>query len=296
MTGAREKPQLHLALAVGPDQQVGEVLKSVFRPPGWDVVSVATDLDALAAVESGHFDIIVTSTATFDRNDIELLRRLRRAHAHTRVIVVTSRSTPADVISAMREGAFSYFNAPYSPGELANALREAMEAPSWDDGIELVSATPEWIRLQARCDMQTANRLLQFLGEIAAELPDDERQAVAIASREMLLNAIEHGGRFNPEDYVEMSYIRTRRAVSCRIRDPGQGFSPEDIPHAAMSNPPDEPLRHIEQREASGLRPGGYGVMLARKLVDELIYNEQGNEVILIKYVEPGHGNARSTG
>jgi len=34
-----------------------------------------------------------------------------------------------------------------------------------------------------------------------------------------------------------------------------------------------------------GLRPGGFGILLTRQLVDELIYNETGNEVLLIKYV-----------
>jgi hypothetical protein len=33
------------------------------------------------------------------------------------------------------------------------------------------------------------------------------------------------------------------------------------------------------------LRPGGYGVLLARHFVDELIYGEKGNDVLLIKYL-----------
>jgi anti-sigma regulatory factor (Ser/Thr protein kinase) len=34
------------------------------------------------------------------------------------------------------------------------------------------------------------------------------------------------------------------------------------------------------------MRPGGFGVMLAQKLVDELIYSQDGNEVLLIKYID----------
>ena len=40
------------------------------------------------------------------------------------------------------------------------------------------------------------------------------------------------------------------------------------------------------QREAEGMRPGGYGLLLAAGTVDELIYSEIGNEVLLIKYVD----------
>lgn len=67
-------------------------------------------------------------------------------------------------------------------------IRFAAEGPCWDEGIEVLSATPAWIRLVARCDLTTAGRLVQFINEIA-DLPDTERNAVAIAFREMLLNA-----------------------------------------------------------------------------------------------------------
>ena len=61
-----------------------------------------------------------------------------------------------------------------------------------DDGIEILGATPELTQVMVRCDIKTAERLVQFLNEIA-ELPERERHEVAVAFREMLLNAIEHG-------------------------------------------------------------------------------------------------------
>jgi anti-sigma regulatory factor (Ser/Thr protein kinase) len=41
----------------------------------------------------------------------------------------------------------------------------------------------------------------------------------------------------------------------------------------------------VVEREQRGIRPGGFGILLARNLVDELLYNEKGNEVLLIKYL-----------
>jgi hypothetical protein len=34
-----------------------------------------------------------------------------------------------------------------------------------------------------------------------------------------------------------------------------------------------------------GMRPGDFGLLLAKKQVDDLIYNEKGNEVLLIKHI-----------
>jgi anti-sigma regulatory factor (Ser/Thr protein kinase) len=35
-----------------------------------------------------------------------------------------------------------------------------------------------------------------------------------------------------------------------------------------------------------GLRPGGFGMLIARQVADEIVYNESGNEVILIKHID----------
>jgi anti-sigma regulatory factor (Ser/Thr protein kinase) len=46
-------------------------------------------------------------------------------------------------------------------------------------------------------------------------------------------------------------------------------------------------FRHTIFRDEQGMRPGGLGILLAKKLVDELIYSEKGNEVVLVKYLHP---------
>lgn len=58
---------------------------------------------------------------------------------------------------------------------------------------------------------------MQFFHEIV-DLPEVERDRVGTAFREMLLNTIEHGGRFDPSLYVEISYARARHIVMCRVK------------------------------------------------------------------------------
>ena len=272
------------ALIVDDDPQIEALLDRVLEPRSWAIRHAGDNRTAFLLAQRKTFDLILTSQKTSGREDIELLRKIRRVRPHTRLIILTDQSTPADVIEAMRASAFSYFSKPISMDALAAMIRIAIEEPSWDDGIDVVSATPEWIRILARCDLKTADRVLQFLDEFA-ELPDSERHAVGVAFREMLLNAIEHGGKFDPRQHVQIGYVRARHMVTCRISDPGVGFTLDEIPHAAVANPAGDPIRHIEYREAQGMRPGGFGVMLAQKLVDELIYSQEGNEVLLIKYI-----------
>jgi DNA-binding NarL/FixJ family response regulator len=272
------------AAIVDADPQVIGALRGVLHPPQWNVVQVADNQALLRLAQDEPLDLIITGAGTSGREDVELLRKIRRLRPHVRLIILTDQSTPAEVIASMRERAFSYFSKPFSVASLTDMVHIAVAEPPWDDGIEVVSATREWISIIARCDTKTAERLVQFLKEIS-DLEEPERTDVATAFREMLLNAIEHGGNFDPSQYVEISYVRTRKMVMCRIKDPGSGFSLEEITHAAINNPAYDPIRHALFRETQGLRPGGYGVLMAKHLVDELMFSEKGNEVLLIKYL-----------
>ena len=273
------------AMVIGDDPHVNVMLGRILGQKRWTIDVAADNSVALNLARATRFDLILTCEDTSGKEDVELLSAIRRIHPHTRVIILTAETTSEDVISAMREHAFSYFSAPFSLASLTSIVQQAIEGTCWDDGIEIVSATRDWIRLLVSCDICAAERLMQFFHEII-DLPVPEKEAVALAFRELLMNAIEHGGKFDPHQYVEISYLRTRRAVTCRIKDPGDGFSLDEIPHAAISNPADDPIRHLEFREAQGLRPGGLGVLMATNSIDELFYNEQGNEAVLVKYID----------
>jgi DNA-binding response OmpR family regulator len=266
--------------------ELNQLLKNLFDQEDWEIQIAKDNQDALDQNRQRPYDLIITGERTSGQEDIQLLRRLRLVRPHTRLIILTDEFTPGDVLNSIRERAFSYFSRPFSTEKFAEVIRIAMTEPYWDDGIELLSATPSWVRLSVRCDVLTANRLLQFYRE-ASDLPDAESEEVATAFREILLNAMEHGGKFDPSQYVEVGYVRTRRLVMCKIKDPGTGFSLEELKHSALANPPDQPFQHMAERESLGMRPGGFGILMTKKLVDDLIYNDKGNEVLLIKYLDP---------
>jgi anti-sigma regulatory factor (Ser/Thr protein kinase)/CheY-like chemotaxis protein len=281
------------ALVVDSGPEINELLDAVLGSEGWSVQRVADNHAALTVAEANPFDLIITASKTKGSEDLQLLHEIRSVRPHTRLIILADEFTRGDVIAAMREHAFSYFSGPFEQAALAEMVRYAMESPCWDDGIEVLSATQEWVQLMARCDIGTANRLVQFLrGVRDPAIPEEEREDIISAFREILMNAMEHGGHFDPSHYVEISFVRSRRAVTCRVKDPGHGFSLEELRHAAVNCPADDLLGHIAVREEKGLRPGGFGLLLAKQMVDELIYNEKGNDVLLIKYI----GQAASKG
>ena len=103
-------------------------------------------------------------------------------------------------------------------------VQQALDAESWKDDIRVVSARPEWLTLDVRCKIDAADRTTHFLREIQADLPLQTRDDIAVAFRELLMNAIEHGGKYDARKRVRLSLLRTSRSVIVHIHDPGAVF------------------------------------------------------------------------
>jgi anti-sigma regulatory factor (Ser/Thr protein kinase) len=134
--------------------------------------------------------------------------------------------------------------------------------------------------------VESKDRVSQLFRSELSGLPEELAEALLLATDELIGNAMEHGCRLEPDRCIDVALIRTARMLMIYVRDDGAGFSISDIEHAAVNNPPDNPLLHTELRSQLGMRPGGFGIMLARRVADDLIYNEQGNAVMLIKYLD----------
>jgi anti-sigma regulatory factor (Ser/Thr protein kinase) len=248
--------------------------------------------DALLRLRRRSFGVVITNPESVVEEDLALLHEMRGIRPGVKCIVLTKTSTPDEVIAALRARVFACFTPPFEHFEIANLARRAASDSQWRDDIHILSARPGWVSVRIHCRLITADRLLSFARELSAQLPIDIREEMMQALREILLNAMEHGAAFNPEQVVEVTGVRTSRTMVFYVRDPGAGFRHETIDHAAGIDP-DDPTAHIRIREEEGMRPGGFGLLLAAGTVDELIYNEIGNEVILIKYLIPD--TARTT-
>ena len=273
-------------LIIGSDTQVSRDIGGAISAANFPMEYSAGNVDTLQRLRQRSFGVVVTHPNSTVEEDLALLEEIRGIRPGVKCIVLARHSTAEEIIAALRARVFACFTPPFDPGEIAQLARSAASDSQWRDDIQVLSARPGWVSVRVNCRLLTAERLMTFAKELSAQLPEDTREEMLQAFREILLNAMEHGAAVNPEQVVEVTGVRTGRAMVFYVRDPGAGFRRESLTHAAIASPADDPTAHIMQREAEGLRAGGYGLLLAGGTVDELIYSEIGNEVLLIKYVE----------
>jgi len=272
-------------LIVDDDRALRHVLATLLTDAGHVVEQAGEGPDAIARLDEGGFDIVLLDINLPSVSGLDILAHARRAVSPPIVIMMTADDTPATLLSAVRRQAYRYLRKPFAPAAIVEVIDEALAA-SAAMSIEVVSARPEWVELVAPCTLEMADRIQSFVMQLETNLPEAVHEAVAQAFRELLNNAIEWGGKLDPDRKVRISCLRAKRLLMYRIADPGDGFDIDKLRHAAIANPADSPLEHAIIREEQGLRPGGLGLMMTRSLVDELIYNEARNEVVFIKYLD----------
>jgi anti-sigma regulatory factor (Ser/Thr protein kinase)/CheY-like chemotaxis protein len=271
-------------VTVGISEPLVGSLARRFADEGHEVIAAAGSLEAVRAARRCAIDVLITDPLTPAREDLALAEEILSERPDVRVIVLAPAMSDADVIAAIRARVFACFTAPYDEPAIVDMVHAAIEARDWKNGIEVVSAVPYWLTLRVCCRLVTAERLTRFMSEWRSNLPSDEHDLLMTAFREMLLNAMEHGAGFDPEKVIQVTAARTKRAIVFHFKDPGNGFSGLDLRHAVLSTRVDDAMATLDRRAEVGKRPGGFGMLIARQVVDELVYNEQGNEVLLIKH------------
>jgi anti-sigma regulatory factor (Ser/Thr protein kinase)/DNA-binding NarL/FixJ family response regulator len=251
-----------------------------------DIEDSVDALDTARQVRMRAVDVVITDPTTPLVTDLSLVEEINCRRPGVKVIAMAPSMTDAEVVEALKAQVFACFDAAADHSEVIDMIAAALRSAEWREGIQVVSGLPTWITLRVSCGLMTADRLTQFMSQWRSELPSDARDLLMTAFREMLINAMEHGAGFDTEKAIEVTAARTGRAIVFHFRDPGEGFDHADLAHAAASSHHTNVMATTEHRANEGLRPGGFGMLIVRQIVDELVYNEQGNEVLMIKYVE----------
>ena len=259
-------------------------IAGMLKQAGYAVTAVTNGGEALRQMQQTNIALAFLDIWMPELTGLEVLARVRARGAQTKIIIMTSDDTPETVLRAILEQAYEYLSKPFPPKKAVEVAERALEENA-SPPIEVISGQPHWVELLIPCTREAAERIQSFLMKLEGDLPDELRSSIGFAFRELLLNAVEWGGKLDPNRKVRIAHVRSSRMLMYRIADPGPGFSFSALTHAAAGQPTDQPMAHVTVRDQLGIRPGGFGIVMTRAMADELLYNEAHNEVIFIKYL-----------
>ena len=194
-TDMNEQLQESRILIVDDDRELGEMLAEFLAPDRFDVSACLNGEDALSALKSGEFDLVILDIMLPGMSGIDVLKQVRLS-SDIPVIMLTARGEDVDRILGLEFGADDYLTKPFNPRELLARikaiLRRSRPAPSTRGriavgGIELdlkarrVTTGDESVRLTG-----TEFELLRCLAESPGEVVEkDELSRQALGRRHL---------------------------------------------------------------------------------------------------------------
>jgi DNA-binding response OmpR family regulator len=215
-----------------------------------------------------------------DINGFDVCRRLRTDPVTMMipVVMLTALNDVQHRVHGFRVGANAYVTKPYGVDDLFDAISAAR---AWRTSMEQRALQGE-IHVELNSEITFLKDLNDFLMLVYQATPLLHEQVMQLrqAVMEMAHNAIEWGNLHQSDRLVNLTYRIYDDRLEIVVRDQGPGFDRTQLPHAAIA---DDPFTHLDVREKLGLRAGGFGLLICQGMVDEMGYNDIGNEVTLIK-------------
>ncbi|MBX6313555.1 MAG: ATP-binding protein [Isosphaeraceae bacterium] len=275
------------ALIIEDDRDQAEMAAQLVRLKRFDPIVAETGAEGLRLTRTLKPRVLLLDLMLPDTNGFDVCKELRadRETMLTPIVMLTALNDAVHRTRGFRVGANAYVTKPYGARELFDAIEAAC---AWRDEMDRGRIQGE-IHVQLNSETTFLREVNDLLTGLCRSTPLTSHQITQLrqAVLELGQNAIEWGNRYQLEELVDIYYRVHEDRVEIVIRDQGAGFDPTHLPHAAH---PDDPVAHMDVREKLGLREGGFGLLIAKGMVDEMTYNDRGNEVTLVKRFPPPGG------
>lgn len=294
------RPAHHTVLVVD-DSTVDRRLASglLEKAGGFQILLATNGRDALDTLKTTDIDLVLTDLQMEEMDGLQLVEAVRADYPLTPVILMTAKGSEEIAVQALQKGAASYVAKRRLPQELVEIVHQVVDSSDENrhQSRLMHRMTQNEFSFVLNNDLNMVHSMVKYLQQTlrCVRLADEvDRLRVGIAVEEALLNALYHGNLEVSSDLkesdpnlfeetarqrsTELPYRERRIFVDVRlsreearyvIRDEGPGFNINALP-----DPTD--IANLE-------KPSGRGILLMRSFMDEVTFNETGNQVTLIK-------------
>ncbi len=272
------------------------------RDIDWLVEYATNGREAVELMQTTEPDVVVTDLMMPDMDGMELVTQIAMQHPHVPVILVTAQGSEAVAVEALSRGAASYVPKDQLADKLLETVEQVMALEKADRHYNrLISClTRAEYEFELDNDPSLVPPLVDLLQQMLMGMQccdTTTRMHAGVALEEALLNAMLHGNLELTADQIQetRSHLRqgadfdaiaqrrqddpyadrrvhvqakiTQTTAEFRIRDQGPGFDVSQLP--ARGDPETIGQSH------------GRGLVLMQNFMDDVVFNERGNEVVM---------------
>ncbi len=265
-------------LVVEDDAPIANIIRHHFQKMGYEVIIAEDGVEGLDRVGESAFDAVILDLLMPRLGGVDFLRIARSSNPDLAVVIISANATAENLLCTLDLGAYRFLAKPFQLTELARVVELSMRRHT--DPTTTVGQADGWIEITASSDTENIERLENFLGLLAASaLPPPDVEALSAAFRQLMANAIEWGNAYDPSLRVKVGLRLAKDRVQVKVTDEGTGFNVKGLKREVSAA--EEALARIKD----GRRTGGFGIPLVRELMDDVKFNEKGNEVVMSKYI-----------
>ncbi|HVA51589.1 MAG TPA: response regulator [Pirellulales bacterium] len=292
------------------DSPVDRRLASLLLSQG-TTLSVETAENGVAALEylkRREPDIVVTDLQMPELDGLGLIRRVRMHHPRVPVVLMTAFGSEDLAVEALEAGAASYVPKSVLPEKLVDTVEQVLAVSRADHNLDRLAQCLAWTEFAL--NLENDAELIDPLVDVVQRLVDKVqlcdttgRVRIGIALEEALLNALYRGNLELSFEQMQEDRANLLQGLSMGVAEQRRGQAPycERKIFVKVHISPEE-LRLLVRDEGPGFdvmpvadsddpaplaREGGRGLVLMRMFMDEVTYNDLGNEVLMIKRKEP---------
>lgn len=240
-------------------------LAEVFSHLGHEVKILESRDDAMAIDNMEDFDMVITdldvpaSVKITNKGGAVCLPHLPEAKA-------------GEHVKAFKLCATNFRREEFDEDELKNFVATVLDYKiRFVDKPEFVETLHENIEFELPSAISLMHIVLEYLIKRVEKLgvckPDQSNLFVALD--EAFVNAVKHGNKYDPRKLVRITAEVSKAEAKFTIEDEGEGFDVNSIP---------DPLDPENLFKTSGR-----GVLLMYNIMDEVMFNDRGNRLTMIK-------------
>lgn len=261
-------------LVVDDDEIVRQTLKRVLSRDNMRVTLASAAKEALGILKEKQVELIITDVKMPEMDGLTFLKKVKSDQAEIPIIVLTGFATIEMTKEALQNGAYNFITKPFEIEDILTIVKKGLTLKKEIVRNKEVAAFAKCafdVEIPSREDL--LNGIIYCILE-QAKLMDFSQRIITtellMVLDEALTNALKHGNKYDSQKKIVVSAQISNEKIEIYIRDEGEGF---------------DSVKLIDPLSAEGIEKNcGRGVFLMKSYMDEVAFNDKGNEVKLVKY------------